>query len=108
MITLVRSEMFDRWLHRLRDKTALVRILARLRNAGEGNFGDVKPVGDGVLEMRVHVGPGYRLYYTVRSGAIVFLLVGGDKSTQQIDIRRAKDMARYINDQEPPCKKTLQ
>lgn len=72
MITLVRSKTFDRWLHRLRDKIALVRILARLKNAGEGNFGDVKAVGAGVLEMRVHVGPGYRLYYTVRAGTIVF------------------------------------
>lgn len=59
------------------------------------------------MEMRVHVGPGYRLYYTVRGGTIVFLLVGGDKSTQQRDIRRAKDMARNFNDQEPPCKKIL-
>jgi putative addiction module killer protein len=108
MIALVRSETFAGWLHRLRDKTALVRILARLRNVGEGNFGDVKAVGVGVLEMRVHVGPGYRLYYTVRNGTIVFLLVGGSKSTQQIDIRRAKEMARDISNQEPPCKKTLQ
>lgn len=108
MITLVRSETFDRWLHRLRDKIAMVRILARLKNAGEGNFGDVEPVGVGVSEMRVHVGPGYRLYYTIRSGTIVFLLVGGDKSTQQTDIRRAKEMARDISNQEPPCKKTLQ
>lgn len=108
MITLVRSETFDKWLHRLRDKTALVRILARLKNAGEGNFGDVKAVGAGVLEMRVHVGPGYRLYYTVRNGTIVFLLVGGNKSTQQIDIRRAQDMAHSIGNQEPSCKKTLQ
>ena len=99
MITLIRSETFDRWLNRLRDKTALVRILARLRNVGEGNFGDVKSVGEGVLEMRVHIGPGCRLYYTVR---------GGNKSTQQIDIRRAQDMAQDIGNQESPCKKTLQ
>lgn len=108
MITLIRSETFDRWLQRLRDKTALVRILAWLRNVGEGNFGDVKPVGGGVSEMRVHIGPGYRLYYTVRSGTIVFLLMGGNKSTQQIDIRRAQEMAREFVNQEPPCKKTLQ
>lgn len=108
MITLIRSETFDRRLQRLRDKTALVRILARLRNVGEGNFGDARPVGEGVSEMRVHVGPGYRLYYTVRGGTIVFLLVGGNKSTQQIDIRRAQQMARDIVNQEPPCKKTLQ
>ena len=108
MITLIRSETFDRWLQRLRDKTALVRILARLRNVGEGNSGDVKPVGGGVSEMRVHIGPGYRLYYTVRNGTIVFLLVGGNKSTQQIDIRRAQEMARDIVNQEPPCKKMLQ
>jgi putative addiction module killer protein len=108
MITLVRSETFDRWLNRLRDKTALVRILARLRNIGEGNFGDVKSVGEGVLEMRVHIGPGYRLYYTVRGGTIVFLLVGCNKSTQQIDIRRAQHMAQDIGNQESPCKKTLQ
>lgn len=108
MITLIRSQTFDNWLRRLRDKTAQFRILARLRNAGEGNFGDVKPVGEGVMEMRVHVGPGYRVYYTARGNTVVFLLMGGDKSTQQIDIRRAREMARDIRNQEPPCKPTIQ
>ena len=65
--------------------------------AKEGNLGDCEPVGDGVHEMRVHVGPGYRLYFTQRGQRVIFLLMGGDKSTQSRDIKRAKAMAEEID-----------
>jgi putative addiction module killer protein len=94
MLTFVRSSDFDAWLSALADPKAKARILARLRSAMLGNFGDCEPVGEGVSEMRVHVGPGYRDYF-VRTGATVYvLLTGGDKSSQQKDIARAKRMAR--------------
>ncbi len=93
MITLLRSAVFDAWLSGLADGKAKARILARLRSATFGNFGDFAPVGEGVSEMRVHIGPGYRVYY-MRTGTTVYvLLVGGDKSTQKADIARAKRMA---------------
>jgi len=77
---------------------AKARILARLRSATFGNFGDCEPVGEGVSEMRVHAGAGYRVYFA-RNGATVFvLLTGGDKSTQKRDIARAKAMARQLKE----------
>jgi putative addiction module killer protein len=98
MILLVRSSDFDAWLSRLADLKAKARILARLRSASLGNFGDCDSVGEGVSEMRVHVGPGYRVYIT-RSGSTVYLLLtGGNKSTQKQDIARAKAMAREFKD----------
>jgi putative addiction module killer protein len=99
MNTLIRSLIFDAWLRALRDQRAKARILARLRSAEHGNFGDCAPVGDGVSEMRVHVGPGYRVYF-MRVGTTVYvLLVGGDKSTQNVDIARAKRMAAELREQ---------
>ena len=77
----------------LRDRRAIARINVRLRNAALGNFGDVAPVGDGVSEMRIHYGPGYRLYFIRRGPAIIVMLCGGDKASQQRDIRRARTMA---------------
>jgi putative addiction module killer protein len=98
MNTLVRSSDFDRWLSELSDIKAKARILARLRSAEFGNFGDCEPVGEGVSEMRVHVGPGYRVYFA-RNGATIFvLLTGDDKSTQSRDMARAKAMAREMKD----------
>jgi putative addiction module killer protein len=94
MFTLIRSSVFDGWLSKLSDTKAKARILARLRSATLGNFGDCEPVGEGVSEMRIHVGAGYRVYF-IRSGETVYLLLtGGDKATQKKDITRAKDMAR--------------
>jgi putative addiction module killer protein len=94
--TLVSSSGFDAWLRDLADQKARARTLARLRSAGLGNFGDCKPVGEGVSEMRIDVGPGYRVYF-VREGREVYrLLVGGDKSSQDRDIERAKAMAREL------------
>ena len=101
MNTLVRSSDFDAWLSGLADHKAKARILARLRAASFGNFGDCESVGEGVSEMRVHVGPGYRVYF-VRTGATVYvLLCGGDKSTQKQDIARAKIMARKLKEISP-------
>jgi putative addiction module killer protein len=88
-----RSEEFVIWLERLADKKGKARILSRLDSAALGNFGDCEPVGEGVSEMRVHFGPGYRLYYTRRESVVYLLLIGGDKSSQGRDIRRAKEMA---------------
>jgi len=92
-----RSGEFDAWLVSLKDKVARARIALRIRSAEHGNFGDCEPVGEGVSEMRVHVGPGYRAYFTRRAGVVYLLLVGGDKSTQKRDIKRAIEMARALN-----------
>lgn len=94
MYTIQQTQTFAKWLSALRDLRAKARILARLKQAERGNLGDVKSVGAGVSEMRVDVGPGYRLYYTLRHEALIILLVGGDKSSQQRDIQRAIDMAK--------------
>jgi putative addiction module killer protein len=101
MYTFVRSSDFDAWLSELAHPKAKARILARLRSAALGNFGDCEPVGEGVWEMRVHVGAGYRVYF-VRTGATVYvLLTGGDKSSQQPDIAHAKRMARELKEMKP-------
>ena len=81
---------FVEWLERLADKQARARIEARLAKVAVGNFGDVEMVGEGVMELRIDWGPGYRVYYSRLGQAIVLLLCGGDKRTQQKDIKRAK------------------
>jgi len=96
MLIFVRSSDFDAWLSALADPKAKARILARLRSAMLGNFGDCEPVGEGVSEMRVHVGPGYRVYFVLTGATVYVLLTGGDKSSQQQDIARAKRMAREL------------
>jgi len=94
--TLQATAEFDQWLARLADAQGKARILDRLDAAGKGHFGDVRPVGQGVFEMRIHTGPGYRVYY-LRTGAVVYLLLcGGDKSSQQRDIDRALRMATQL------------
>ena len=98
MNVFIRSSYFDEWLNSLKDQKAKARILSRLRGAILGNFGDCKPIGDGVSEMRIHVGAGYRVYY-VKSGATFYvLLAGGNKSSQTKDIARAKKMARELKE----------
>ena len=100
MNRFARTEAFDVWLRRLGDARARARIAQRIESAQAGNFGDCEPVGEGVSEMRVHVGAGYRVYFT-RIGATVYLLLaGGDKSTQRRDIRRAIEMARRLKEPE--------
>ena len=94
MIQIIESSTFKRWVRRLRDRAAVARINARLRNVTNGHFGDVRAVGDGVSEIRIQSGPGYRVYF-IRDGAeVVVLLCGGDKSSQVRDIQRAKQIAR--------------
>jgi putative addiction module killer protein len=92
MNTIHSTEEFDTWLANLGDLKARAKILVRIDRAALGNFGDAEPVGEGVFEMRIHFGPGYRVYYA-REGRVVYLLLnGGDKSTQKADIKRAKDI----------------
>lgn len=99
MLVFQQSPEFEAWLSQLADQKGKARILARVRQATFGNFGDCEPVGEGVSEMRIHYGPAYRVYL-VRNGAEVhLLLLGGDKSTQTRDIRQAKAMARKLKEQ---------
>ncbi len=86
------QEPFTDWLNAIRDKLALARIRVRLRQVQAGNFGDSEPVGEGVIELRVHVGAGYRVYCGRHSKAFVLLLCGGDKSSQTTDIKQAKEL----------------
>ncbi len=97
MNTFLRTEEFDAWLAALKDKVGRARIAHRIRSAEHGNFGDCEPVGEGVSEMRVHVGPGYRVYYIRRGEVVYLLLLGGDKSAQKRDIERAIEMARALD-----------
>lgn len=90
MITLVQSHEFASWLAGLRDLNARARIADRIVRAEGGNFGDCTSIGDGISEMRIHCGPGYRIYFTRRGEVVYLLLIGGDKSTQPQDIARAK------------------
>ena len=98
MNTIYTTEVFDDWFGSLRDKLAARRIQARIDRAEEGNFGDHKPVGEGVSEMRIHHGPGYRVYFTLRGRQIVILLAGGDKSSQPRDIQTAQELARQLKE----------
>ena len=94
MFTLLASPDFEAWISSLTDEQGKARVLARLRSATFGNFGDCKPVGEGVSEMRIHAGAGYRVYY-MRTGTTVYLLLtGGDKSSQKRDIARAIKLAQ--------------
>ena len=94
MITIYQTEGFAQWLLRLRDARAKARIVNRIDRLAAGNPGDVKPVGEGVSEMRIDYGPGYRLYFKQDGDTVVILLCGGDKKTQARDIARAKMLAR--------------
>lgn len=90
------TEDFAKWRAGVKDLRAVTAIRRRLERATAGNLGDVKAVGEGVSEMRIDLGAGYRLYFTVRERVVLFLLVGGVKSTQTTDIRRAIAMAKEI------------
>lgn len=90
------AEVFDKWLKKLRDRKAVTAIAKRLGRARLGNFGDIASVGSGVNEMRFFIGPGYRLYYVIRGGKIIVMLCGGDKSSQEKDIKKAKEMAKKV------------
>jgi putative addiction module killer protein len=86
------GEPFTEWLGTLRDKAAEARVRVRLRRIEAGNLGDCEPVGDGVIELRVHVGGGYRVYFGRHGKSLVILLCGGDKASQAADIKRAKEL----------------
>ncbi|MNN78071.1 hypothetical protein D3C81_1945870 [compost metagenome] len=99
-IDFKRSQIFADWLDSLRDTLGKARIIARLRAVEHGNFGDCDSIGATVYEMRVHHGPGYRIYFTRKGERVYLLLVGGDKSTQKRDIKRAIQMAQNIGNEE--------
>jgi len=96
MRTVLTTEVFDSWFSGLDDARARARIGARIRRAEEGNLGDCAPVGEGVSEMRIHYGPGYRVYFVQRGLEIVILLAGGNKSTQSKDIKAALNLAQQL------------
>ena len=91
MLEILQTDEFIKWMKRLRDADARARINVRIRRISlTGNFGDTKPVGDGVYELRIDYGPGYRVSYSQHRSEVVLLLIGGDKSSQQKDIDKAK------------------
>jgi len=98
MLEVRQTAAYADWFTNLRDRAAKVRIDIRIRRLSLGNPGDAKPVGEGVLELRVNYGPGYRVYYVQKAQIFVVLLAGGDKSTQDRDIRQAKALARDLQE----------
>ncbi len=96
MVEIRQTEVYARWFRRLRDRQARVRIDIRIRRLSLGNPGDVRPVGEGVSEIRIDYGPGYRVYHVKRGRDLVVLLAGGDKDSQGRDIRRALELARGL------------
>lgn len=100
MIALRRTDQFARWLRGLRDLRAKAIVQARVERLICGNPGDVRPVGAGVSELRIHFGPGYRIYFQQRGALLIILLAGGDKSTQAKDIKAAIDLANNYTEDE--------
>ncbi len=96
MLEIRKTDTYAQWLDGLRDIKARARVLARVERLAAGNPGDVKPVGEGVSEMRIDYGPGYRVYYTMRGRTLIILLAGGDKRTQASDIKTAMRLARNL------------
>jgi putative addiction module killer protein len=96
MIEIRYTETFSEWLQQLRDRVGKAKILVRIDRLRLGLFGDVKPVGQGVSEIRIAFGPGYRVYYTKRGKELIILLAGGDKSSQARDIHKAQDLVKYL------------
>ena len=99
MYTINETNEFSDWLSAMRDIRARARIVSRIKSAGHGNFGDCEPVGEGVSEMRIHIGAGYRVYFTQRERMVYLLLCGGDKSTQKRDIARAKAIRKQLEEE---------
>ena len=96
MLEVHQTSVYSEWFADLRDRTAKVRIDIRIRRLSLGNPGDVKPVGEGVSELRLDHGPGYRVYFIQKADVYIVLLAGGDKSSQEKDIRNAKSLAREL------------
>jgi putative addiction module killer protein len=99
MYTIDKTNEFSDWLSTLRDIRARARIVSRIKSAEHGNLGDCEPVGEGISEMRIHVGAGYRVYFTQRESVVYLLLCGGDKSTQKRDIARAKAIRKQLDEE---------
>jgi len=95
-----RTEQFTRWLMDLKDKQGRARILTRIDRLEEGNPGNSRSVGGGIVELKIDFGPGYRIYYVQRGAMLIVLLCGGDKSTQASDIREAKALAAQLEEDE--------
>lgn len=93
-----KTATFEKWFKSLKDRRARVRIQVRIDRLEMGHYGDAEPVGEGVSELRIFYGPGYRVYFVERGSVVVILLSGGDKSTQQSDIARAKALARDLEE----------
>ncbi|AXF22215.1 addiction module antitoxin RelB [Burkholderia pyrrocinia] len=102
MNTINQTEEFSDWLRDLKDRVAKGSILSRIRRAQLGNFGSHKDLGDGVSEMKIDVGPGYRVYYGRQGGTVYLLICGGDKSSQDADIKHAKDIWEQFNKEQQP------
>ena len=98
MIEVRKTEVFTKWFENLNDRRARARIQARIDRIEMGNFGDIAPVGEGVSELRIFYGPGYRVYFVQKKSVVVVLLSGGDKSSQQSDIARAKNIAKQLEE----------
>jgi putative addiction module killer protein len=98
MIEVRQTIEFSTWLQRLKDDNAVARIVARIHRMEQGNVGDIKAVGTGVLEMRIDYGPGYRVYFVRRGKTVVILLCGGDKNTQTRDIEQAQKIASKLTE----------
>lgn len=99
MNSILRTNAFDLWLTKLKDPRGKARIIERIRSAERGNFGDCQPVGLGVSEMRIHYGPGYRVYFTRTGNVVYVLLCGGTKRGQQHDIAQAQEMAKSVKEE---------
>lgn len=98
MLQVRKTDVYAAWIDGLRDIQGRARILVRVERLAAGNAGDVKPVGEGVSELRIDVGPGYRVYFTLRGQELVILLAGGDKSSQAKDIKTALRLARHLKE----------
>ena len=98
MIDIRKTNAFAGWMRRLKDRTALAKIAVRLDRLADGHFGDVKSVGEGIRELRIHYGPGYRIYFTRRGDTLIILLCGGNKNSQAKDIRTAQTLAAQLED----------
>jgi putative addiction module killer protein len=98
VIEVRQTDEYEKWFDALRDRQAKARIDIRVRRLSLGNPGDAKPVGEGVSELRIDYGPGYRVYFVQRADVLIVLLAGGDKRTQDQDIRLAKQLARELQE----------
>lgn len=99
MIEIRQTDAYAQWLEKLRDRQAKARIVTRIRRLSLGNPGDVRPVGEGVSELRIDYGPGYRVYFVNKGATLVILLGGGDKSTQTDDIAKARNLVRILSEE---------